>query len=119
QAQRVIAMEVSKEHDLDIAGVHAQSVHVRQKRRAAIQEHAAVDHDGPVVAVKRERRPAAEEREPYAMVTDEFRYTSWIACSNSMPSFMGRWNDFRPLIRPIPPARSQFAPSSLKAGLRT
>ena len=72
---------------------------------AAIQQHAAVHDDGSVVAVQRKRGAATEERELYAMVTAGFRYTSWIACSNSMPSFIGRWNDLRPLIRPIPPAR--------------
>src|SRR5207302_8138528 len=105
QAERVVAVKMRYEDDLYVAGVNSKTMHVRQERRAAVQEHAAVDHHGPVVAVQRECRAAAEERELYAMVTAGLRYTSWIACSNSMPSFIGRWNDFRPLIRPMPPAR--------------
>src|SRR5205814_10414944 len=80
-------------------------VHVGEQRRAPIRKQAAVDQHSPVVAVERERRTAAGERELYAMVTAGLRYPSWIACSNSMPSFIGRWNDLRRLIRPIPPAR--------------
>src|SRR5439155_11998860 len=105
QAQRVVAVEVREKNGLDAAWIDPEPVHVGQQRRAAVQQHAAVDNHSPVVAVQRERRAAAEERELYAMVTAGLRYTSWIACSNSMPSFMGRWNDLRPLIRPIPPAR--------------
>jgi hypothetical protein len=63
---------------------------VRKQRRAAIQQQPPIDDDGPVVAVQRKRRTAPEERELYATVTAWLRYTSWIACSNSMPSFMGR-----------------------------
>jgi len=35
-----------------------------------------VHHDGSVVPIQRERGAGTEEREPYAMVTDWFRYTS-------------------------------------------
>src|SRR5439155_12128411 len=105
QAESVVAVKMGDEDDLDVAWVDSETMHVRQEQGAAVQEHAAIDHHGPVVAVQRERRAAAEERELYAMVTAGLRYTSWIACSNSMPSFIGRWNDLRPLIRPIPPAR--------------
>ena len=76
QAERVVAVEVSQEDDLDVARVDAQAVHMGKQRRAAVQEHAAVDDDGPVVAVQRESRAATEERELYAMVTAWFRYTS-------------------------------------------
>src|SRR5690348_7997064 len=105
QAEGVVTVEVGQEDDLDAARVDPEPVHVRQQRRSSIQEHTSIHHHGPVVAVERERRAAAEERELYAMVTAGLRYTSWIALSNSIPSFIGRWNDFRPLIRPIPPAR--------------
>jgi hypothetical protein len=37
-------------------------MHVGQQWSAAIEEHAAVDDDSPVVAVQRERRTAAKER---------------------------------------------------------
>src|SRR2546427_452888 len=90
QAESVVAVKMGDEDDLDVAWVDSKTMHVRQERRAAVQEHAAIDHHGPVVAVQRERRAAAEERELYAMVTAGLRYTSWIACSNSMPSFIGR-----------------------------
>ena len=83
-------MEMREKDRLDGARVDAEPVHVGEQRRAAIEQHPAVDHHGPVVAVKRKRRAAAEERELYAMVTAGLRYTSWIACSNSMPSFIGR-----------------------------
>jgi hypothetical protein len=46
---------------------------VRKERRAAVEKQAAIDHDGSVVPIKRERRPGTEERELYAMVTDWFR----------------------------------------------
>jgi len=36
---------------------------VRKQRRAAVQEQAAVDDDGSVVPVERERRAGTEERE--------------------------------------------------------
>jgi hypothetical protein len=42
---------------------------VRQQRRSAIEEQATIDHDSSVVAVRRKRRTAPEERELYAMVT--------------------------------------------------
>jgi hypothetical protein len=48
-------------------------MHVRQEGRTAVQQHAAIDHDGPVVAVQRVRGAATEERELYAMVTAWFR----------------------------------------------
>jgi hypothetical protein len=66
-------MEVGEEHDLDVARIDAESMHVRQERRATVQEHAAVHHHGPVVAVERERGAATKERELYAMVTAGFR----------------------------------------------
>jgi hypothetical protein len=47
-----------------------------EQGRATIEEQTAIDHDGSVVAVQRERRTGAEERELQAMVTDWFRYTS-------------------------------------------
>src|SRR5438874_181130 len=105
QSQRVVAVEVGEEDDRDVTWVHPEAMHVGQKRSAAVQQDAPVQDDRPVVAVQRESRTAPEEGELYATVTAWFRYTSWIACSNSMPSFIGRWNDLRPLIRPIPPAR--------------
>jgi hypothetical protein len=49
---------------------------VREQGRAAIQQQAAVHHHGPVVAIQREGRTGAEERELQAMVTAWFRYTS-------------------------------------------
>ena len=73
-----------------VAGVDADTTHVRKQRRAAIEEQTTVHHHGPVVPVQRERGPGTEEGELYAMVTAWFRYTSWIAFSNSTPSFMGR-----------------------------
>jgi hypothetical protein len=52
-----------EEHSLDRARVYADAAHVREQRRAAIEEQAAIDHDGSVVAVQRERRAGTEERE--------------------------------------------------------
>jgi hypothetical protein len=69
----VVAVEVGDEDDFDVAGINPEPVHVRKERRSAIEEHAAVHHDGPVVAVQRVRGSAAEKREPYAMVTAGFR----------------------------------------------
>jgi hypothetical protein len=69
QAEGVITVEVSDEHDLDGAGIQAEPVHVRQQWRAAIQQHTSIDDDGPVVAVQRKRRTAPEEGELYATVT--------------------------------------------------
>jgi len=65
-------------------------MHVRKQRRAAIQQQTAIHHHGSVVPVERERGARAEKGELYAMVTAWFRYTSWIAFSNSTPSFIGR-----------------------------
>ena len=73
QAQRVVAVKVRDENDGDIARVDSDAVHMRKQGRAAIEQHAAVDDDGPVVAVQRIGRPAAEEGELYAMVTAWFR----------------------------------------------
>jgi hypothetical protein len=36
---------------------------MRKQRRATIQQHTAIDHHGPVVAVERKRRAATEEAE--------------------------------------------------------
>ncbi len=63
QAQHVVAVEVGQEDDLDVAGVDTQAVHVREKGRAAVQQHPAVRDDRAVVPVQRERRTATEERE--------------------------------------------------------
>jgi hypothetical protein len=73
QAQRVIAVKMRDEDDSDVARVDTEPVHVRQQGRPAIQQHAAIDDDGPVVAVERIRRAAAEESELYATVTAGFR----------------------------------------------
>jgi hypothetical protein len=61
QAQRVITMKVREEDGVDGARVHAHAPHMRQERRAAVQEQAAVDHHRPVVTVRGKRGPGAEE----------------------------------------------------------
>jgi len=66
-------VKVRDEDHLDVARVDTDAVHVRKERRSAVEQHAAVDHDGPVVAVQGVGRPAAEKRELYAMVTAGFR----------------------------------------------
>jgi hypothetical protein len=76
QTEGVIAVEMREEDRLDRPSVDPYAAHVREQRRASVQEQAAIDHDSPVVPVQRERRAGAEERELYAMVTDWFRYTS-------------------------------------------
>jgi hypothetical protein len=73
QAERVVAVEVGEEHDLDVAGIDAEAVHVREQRRTAVQQDAPVDDHRPVVAVERERGAATEEGELYAMVTAGLR----------------------------------------------
>ena len=73
QAEGVIAVEVRQKDGLDGARINPEPVHVRKQRGAAVQQHAAVDHHGPVVAVERKRRAAPEERELYAMVTAGLR----------------------------------------------
>jgi hypothetical protein len=73
QTECVVAVEVGHEDDLYVPRVDTQAVHVREQRRAAVQQHAPVDDHRPVVAVERERRTAAEERELYAMVTAGLR----------------------------------------------
>ena len=55
------------------ARVDSQAVHVGKQGRSSIEEHAAIDHHGSVVAVERESGSATEERELYAMVTAGLR----------------------------------------------
>lgn len=43
--------------------------------------------------------------EDYAIVIDSSKYTFWMAWSSSTPSAIGFWNDLRPQISPMPPAR--------------
>jgi hypothetical protein len=52
QAKSVVSVEMREEYDLDVSGVDSKSMHVREERRAAVQQYASVDHDGPVVAVE-------------------------------------------------------------------
>jgi hypothetical protein len=63
QAERVIAVEMREEHGLDRARVNPDATHVREQWRTSIEEQAAIDHNGTVVAVQRERRAGTEERE--------------------------------------------------------
>jgi len=44
-------------------------VHVRQQRRAGIEQEPTVDDDRPVVPLQRERCAGAEKGEPQAIVT--------------------------------------------------
>ena len=86
----MVAVIVRDEHGFDRARVDPDPAHVREQGRATIKQEATIHHDCPVVSNRREGRPGPEERQLQAMVTDWLRYTSWIACSNSTPSFMGR-----------------------------
>jgi hypothetical protein len=61
QAQCVVAMEVGQENSLDGAGIHAAAVHMRQQRRAAIQEQAPVDDHRPVVSLRGECRAGPQK----------------------------------------------------------
>src|SRR4051794_25160883 len=96
QAEGVVAVEMGQEDNLYVARLHAEPSHVRQQRRAAVEQHLAVDRYSAVVSLRREGRPRAEEGNLQATVTALFRYTSWIAWSRSTPSFIGRWKDLRP-----------------------
>jgi hypothetical protein len=49
---------------------------VREQRRSAIEQQAAIHHHGAVVASRRKCGAGTEEGELYAMVTDGLRYTS-------------------------------------------
>ena len=61
QAQRVVPMKVSEEDGVDGARVDAHAPHVRQERRAPVEQKAAIDHHRPVVTVGGKCRPRAEE----------------------------------------------------------
>jgi hypothetical protein len=63
QAERVIAVEMREEHGLDRARLNPDATQVREQGRTSIEEQAAIDHNGPVVPVQRERRAGTEERE--------------------------------------------------------
>src|SRR5437660_1336756 len=93
------------DRDVDVDGLDAEASHMRQQGRAGVEHHATLDDDGAVITLWGERGPRAEKCEFQATVTAGLRYTSWIAFNSSIPSFIGRWNDFRPEINPIPPAR--------------
>ena len=69
----VVTVEMRQEDGLDAAGIDPEAVHVGEQGRASIEQHPAVHHHRPVVAVERESRSATEERELYAMVTAGFR----------------------------------------------
>src|SRR5438067_2481721 len=105
QAECVIAVEVGEEHDIDARRLHAHPMHVRQEWCARVEQHPSVDNDCAVISLGGEGGPRAKKGKFQATVTAGLRYTSWIACRSSIPSFIGRWNDLRPLIRPMPPAR--------------
>src|SRR5205823_14914589 len=103
QAECVIAVEVGEEHDIDARRLHAPPMHVRQEWCARVEQHPSVDNDCAVISLGGEGGPRAKKGKFQATVTAGLRYTSWIACRSSIPSFIGRWNDLRPLIRPMPP----------------
>jgi hypothetical protein len=52
QAERVVAVEVGQEDDVDRSRVDAEPVQVRQQRSAAIEQDVPVDDDPGVVALE-------------------------------------------------------------------
>ena len=86
----MVTVEVGQENDIDRARFDPQSVQVGKERRPGVEEDVAVDDYPGVVALARESRPRTKEGKPQAMVTALLRYTSWIALSSAIPSFIGR-----------------------------
>jgi hypothetical protein len=52
QAERVVAVEVGQEDDVDRSWVDAEPMQVRQQRSAAIEQDVPVDDDPGVVALE-------------------------------------------------------------------
>jgi hypothetical protein len=61
EAERVIAVEVGEENRLDVPGIHATAVHMRKKRRAAVEEEASIHDHGPVVPLGGECRAGPQK----------------------------------------------------------
>jgi hypothetical protein len=72
----VVAVEVRQEDDVDRAGIHTDTLHVRQQRRSTIEQEPSIHHHRAVVPVGGESRSCPEEGQLQAMVTVGFRYTS-------------------------------------------
>ena len=73
QAERVVAVEMGQEDDVDRPRVDAEPVKVWQQRRATIEQDVPVNDDPGVETLERESRPRSQEGEPQAIVTPGFR----------------------------------------------
>jgi hypothetical protein len=73
QSERVVAVKVRQEDDVDVNRLDAEAMHVRQQRRAGVEQHATIDDDGAVVTLRGECRPRAEKCEFQATVTAGLR----------------------------------------------